>query len=86
MPRPLLWSFAAFTFSGWIATLSGWLVTEIGRQPWLVHGLLRTADAVGRIPEAQLGASLTGYAVTYGAMLIAYMVVLTHIAGKGAET
>ena len=38
----------AFTFSGWVATLAGWLVTEIGRQPWLVTGILRTADAVGR--------------------------------------
>jgi cytochrome d ubiquinol oxidase subunit I len=85
MPRPLLWSFAGFTFSGWVATLSGWLVTEIGRQPWLVQGLLRTSEAAGRITEAQLGASLAAYAVTYGAMLVAYMVVLTHIAGKGAE-
>jgi cytochrome d ubiquinol oxidase subunit I len=82
-PRPLLWAFAAFTFSGWAATLCGWLVTEIGRQPWLVHGILRTADAVGTVPEAQLGASLTGYVLTYGAMLVAYMVVLTHLAGKG---
>ena len=47
-PRWLLWTFAGFTFSGWIATLAGWMVTEIGRQPWLVTGVLRTADAVGR--------------------------------------
>ena len=32
------------TFSGWVATLAGWIVTEIGRQPWLVYGILRTAD------------------------------------------
>jgi cytochrome d ubiquinol oxidase subunit I len=31
------------TFSGWVATLAGWYTTEIGRQPWLVHGVLRTA-------------------------------------------
>ena len=36
----------AMTFSGWVATLAGWYVTEIGRQPWLVYGVLRTADAV----------------------------------------
>ncbi len=84
-PRWLLWTFAACTFAGWLATLSGWLVTEIGRQPWLVTGVLRTADAVGRIPEAQLGASLTGYVITYAAMLVAYMVVITHMAGKGAQ-
>jgi cytochrome d ubiquinol oxidase subunit I len=82
-PRWLLWTFACFTFSGWIATLAGWLVTEIGRQPWLVTGVLRAADAVGPVGGAQLGASLTGYILTYGLMLVAYMVVLTHLAGKG---
>jgi len=82
-PRWLLWTFAGFTFSGWIATLAGWLVTEIGRQPWLVSGLLLTADAAGPVSGAQLGASLTGYILTYGLMLIAYMVVLTHLAGQG---
>ena len=32
--------------AGWIATIAGWYVTEIGRQPWLVRGILKTADAV----------------------------------------
>jgi cytochrome d ubiquinol oxidase subunit I len=85
LPRALLWTFAAFTFSGWIATLAGWIVTEVGRQPWLVTGILRTADAVGHISGAQLGASLTGYVLTYSLMLLAYLVVITHMAGKGAE-
>ena len=83
--RWLLWTFAGFTFAGWIATLSGWLVTEIGRQPWLVTGILRTADAVGHVSGPLIGASLTTYIVTYAGMLIAYMVVLTHLAGKGAQ-
>ena len=83
-PNWLLWTFAAFTFSGWIATLAGWYVTEIGRQPWLVTGILRTADAAGPVSGAELGASITSYLITYGLLLVAYMVVLTHIAGKGA--
>jgi cytochrome bd ubiquinol oxidase subunit I len=83
--RFLLWCFAAFTFSGWIATLAGWMVTEIGRQPWLVTGILRTADAAGAASGAALGASLTAYVLTYAALLISYMVVLTHLAGKGAQ-
>jgi cytochrome d ubiquinol oxidase subunit I len=83
-PRWLLWVFSAMTFSGWIATLAGWIVTEVGRQPWLVTGVLRTRDAVGNISGAQLGASLTGYVLTYATLFIAYMVVLTHMAGKGA--
>ena len=81
----LLWAFAGATFSGWLATLSGWIVTEVGRQPWLVTGILRTAQAVGRIPEASLGASLTGYILVYALMLAAYMVVITHLAGKGTS-
>jgi cytochrome d ubiquinol oxidase subunit I len=84
-PRWLLWGFAGMTFSGWIATLAGWIVTEIGRQPWLVTGILRTEDAAGRVAEASLGASFTGYALVYGVMLLAYMVVLTHMAGEGAR-
>jgi cytochrome d ubiquinol oxidase subunit I len=84
-PRWLLWAFAGMTFSGWIATLAGWIVTEVGRQPWLVTGILRTADAVGRVPEAALGASLAGYVFVYSVMLLAYMVTLTHMAGEGAK-
>jgi cytochrome d ubiquinol oxidase subunit I len=84
-PRWLLWAFAAMSFSGWVATLAGWMVTEIGRQPWLVTGILRTADAAGRVPEAALGASFAGYLLVYGVMLVAYMVVLTHLARAGAK-
>jgi cytochrome bd ubiquinol oxidase subunit I len=84
-PRWLLWSLAAFTFSGWVAVLAGWLVTEIGRQPWLVTGILRTADSTGHVRDAALGASLTGYLLTYTLMLIAYMVVLTHLAASEGE-
>jgi cytochrome d ubiquinol oxidase subunit I len=84
-PRALLWTFAAFTFSGWVATLAGWIVTEMGRQPWLVTGVLLTMDATGEASGAELGASLTAYAATYAVLLLSYMVVLTHLAGKGAR-
>jgi len=84
-PRWLLWVFAGSTFAGWIATLAGWLVTEIGRQPWLVTGILKTAEAAGGASGAQLGVSLAGYILTYALMLIAYLVVLTHLSGKGAH-
>ena len=60
-------------------------MTEVGRQPWLVHGVLRTRDAVGPITGAQLGASLTAYALTYAGLFTAYIVVLTHLARRGAE-
>jgi cytochrome d ubiquinol oxidase subunit I len=83
-PRWLLWAFASFTFSGWVATLAGWMVTEIGRQPWLVSGILLTVDATGGATGAELGASLTAYVATYAVLLLSYMVTLTHLAGKGS--
>jgi len=81
--REMLWVVAAFTFSGWVAVDAGWIVTEVGRQPWLVTGLLRTAQGAGDASGAELGASLTGYILTYVVMFIAYIVVLTHMAGEG---
>ncbi len=85
-PREMLWLFALFTFAGWVAVDAGWIVTEMGRQPWLVHGILRTADGAGDASGAELGASLTGYILTYIVMFIAYIVVLTHMAGEGAKS
>jgi cytochrome d ubiquinol oxidase subunit I len=84
-PRRFLWVLAGMSFSGWAATVCGWLVTEIGRQPWLATGILRTADAVGDVPPQYLGATFAGYAFVYGVMLVAYLVVLTHLAANGAE-
>jgi len=81
--RAALWAFAAFTFSGWVAVLAGWIVTEMGRQPWLVTGLLRTAEAVGDVAGTKIGMSFTAYVITYAALLISFMVVITHLAGKG---
>ena len=81
-PRALLWCFAGMTFSGWIAVLAGWLVTEIGRQPWLVTGILRTAESLGEASGAELGASLTGYVLIYTLLLLSYMVVITHLARR----
>ena len=83
LPRPwLLRALVAMTFSGWIATLAGWYVTEIGRQPWLVYGVLRTADAVADVAGGLVGTSLTLYLTVYILLLVAYVRVLFYLAGK----
>ena len=74
------------TFSGWVATLAGWYVTEIGRQPWLVTGVLRTADAVSATPAPIVGLSLSAYLVIYLVLLAAYVSVLFHLARKSGAT
>ena len=49
-PRPLLWALLLASPLGFVALEAGWLVTEWGRQPWVVRGFLRTADAVTSFP------------------------------------
>jgi cytochrome d ubiquinol oxidase subunit I len=70
------------TFSGWVATLAGWYTTEIGRQPWLVTGVLRTADAAGPIPAHTIGLSLTIYILLYLGLLLAYILTLMYLARR----
>lgn len=70
------------TFSGWVATLAGWYVTEIGRQPFLVSGILRTKDAVTSLPAENVAFSLAAYLIVYGALLIAYIKTLKYMAEK----
>lgn len=74
----------AMTFSGWAAVIAGWYVTEIGRQPWLVQGVLATADAVGPVGPAALGASLTIYLTLYALLLSAYVSVVFHMARRAS--
>ena len=74
--------FVAMTFSGWIATLAGWYVTEIGRQPWLVTGILKTADAVTHTPASNVGISLAIYLTLYVVLLTAYIRTLFVMARK----
>ena len=83
-PRPWLRIMVAMTFAGWVATLAGWYVTEIGRQPWLVYGLLRTADAA-TAKAIPIGTSLTLYLLMYVCLITAYISVLFHLARKGTN-
>lgn len=76
MARGLVW----MTFSGWIGVLAGWYVTEIGRQPYLVTGVLTTAEAVTRLPAGMVLGSLLVYLVIYAGLLAAYIWVVFYLA------
>ena len=84
-PAWLLKLLVAMTFSGWIATLSGWYVTEIGRQPFLVSNILTTEDAVTSIAPANVGFTLTLYLVIYSALLFAFIKTLFFMARKSID-
>ncbi|EGQ8495001.1 cytochrome ubiquinol oxidase subunit I [Vibrio alginolyticus] len=82
LPKPYLYTVLAMTFSGWIATLAGWYVTEIGRQPWLVSGVLRTSEAVTTVASSSVMTSLIMYLAIYAALLVAYIHTLFYLARK----
>lgn len=83
LPRLLLWGLVGMTFSGWVATLAGWYVTEIGRQPWLVTGVLTTAQAAGPVPAGSIGATLAMYLTLYVLLLAAYVGTIYRLAARG---
>jgi cytochrome d ubiquinol oxidase subunit I len=68
---------------GFVATIAGWLVAEIGRQPWVVYGLIRTADAASPVPAPAVGVSLALFVVVYGVLFATYLYFCTRIAQLG---
>jgi cytochrome d ubiquinol oxidase subunit I len=82
LPRLMLMGLVGMTFAGWLATLAGWYVTEIGRQPWLVTGVLTTAEAVGPIAAGTVLSTLVMYLALYAVLLAAYVAALFRLARK----
>ena len=80
------WLLRAFMLStplGFVATIAGWIVAETGRQPWVVNGLLRTADSVSDISAEMVMASLTLFVIVYSVLFISYLYFLTALVKKG---
>ena len=72
---------------GFLAVLAGWTTTEVGRQPWTVYGLMRTADSVSpSLTTADVALSLAGYAAVYLLMFPAGFIIMRRLvrAGPGA--
>ena len=84
MPPVMLVTFAAMAFSGWIATLAGWYTTEIGRQPWLVQGVMTTKQAVADVPAPMVLSTLIAYLVVYALLTLSYVGVIFYLARRAA--
>ena len=75
----------ALTPAGFIAVLAGWFVTEVGRQPWIVHGLLRTADATAPVIGTSIAISLAAFIIVYIFVFGAGSYYILRLIGKGPE-
>jgi cytochrome bd ubiquinol oxidase subunit I len=72
--------------AGLIAILAGWFTTEIGRQPWIIYGLMRTADAVSPVSAGQVGFTLALFVIVYFLVFSAGTGYLLKLIAKGPQT
>ena len=69
--------------AGFVAVIAGWIVTEVGRQPWVVHGVLRTADAVSPVTTGSVVTSLLIYITVYAVVFVAGAIYILRLLDKG---
>jgi cytochrome bd ubiquinol oxidase subunit I len=70
---------------GFLAVLSGWFVTEVGRQPWTVYGVLRTADSVSPVPGWKVLTSIILFVLVYGVVFGAGLYYIARLVGRGPD-
>ncbi len=71
--------------AGLLAILAGWMTTEIGRQPWVVYGVMRTADAVSNHSVLSLSISLTAFVVVYFAVFGMGIAYILKVVNQGPD-
>jgi cytochrome bd ubiquinol oxidase subunit I len=76
----------ALTPAGFIAVLAGWFVTEVGRQPWVVQGLLRTDAAISPVLGTSIAVSLAAFVIVYVFVFGAGSYYILRLVGKGPGT
>lgn len=72
--------------SGFVAVLAGWVAAEVGRQPYVVYGVLRTADAVSPVAAGAVGLSLLVFMVVYAIVFTAGALYILRLMAKGPDT
>ena len=69
--------------AGFVAVIAGWIVAEVGRQPWTIYGVLRTADSASPVGAGQVSASLLAFMVIYAVVFSAGAVYILRLINQG---
>jgi len=72
-------------WTGFVAVIAGWVVTESGRQPWIAQGILRTADATSPVPGATIAGTLALFVVTYGIIFSMGIYYINRLINRGPQ-
>jgi cytochrome d ubiquinol oxidase subunit I len=69
----------------YLASEMGWVLAEVGRQPWIVYGLLRTGEAASPVDTTQVMTTLVGFILVYGLLGLAGFYLIANFAKKGPQ-
>jgi cytochrome d ubiquinol oxidase subunit I len=72
-------------WTGFVAVISGWVVTESGRQPWVIQDVLRTADAVSPVPGGSVATTLVLFIAVYGVVFSVGIYFINRLIVRGPE-
>jgi cytochrome d ubiquinol oxidase subunit I len=70
---------------GFVAVIAGWVVTESGRQPWIVYGVMRTADATSPVPGATIAGTLALFVLAYGVVFSFGIYYMNRLIANGPD-
>lgn len=83
---PFLWAAVAMGPAGFVAVIAGWVVAEVGRQPFTIYGILRTADSVSPVGAGQVSASLLAFMIVYAVIFSVGVLYILRLISEGPET
>ncbi|HEX2817686.1 MAG TPA: cytochrome ubiquinol oxidase subunit I [Phenylobacterium sp.] len=69
--------------AGFVAVVAGWIVAEVGRQPWVIYGVLRTADAVSPVTQGEVSVSLLAFMIIYAVIFSVGVLYILRLMGEG---
>jgi cytochrome d ubiquinol oxidase subunit I len=83
--RWYLWPAQHAWWIGFVAVISGWIVTETGRQPWVAYGLLRTADAASPVAANAVATTLVLFVLVYGVVFTMGIYYINRLIARGPQ-
>ena len=83
--RPFLWTLVVIHPLGFLAVETGWITTEAGRQPWLVYGLMRTAEGLSPIPPGNVIWSLSLFLIIFASIGLIYLFYILNMIKRGPD-
>ena len=84
--RPFLMAATAMGPAGFVSVICGWIVAEVGRQPYVIYGILRTENAVSPVDAGQVSVSLLGFLVVYAIIFTVGVLYILRLIAEGPET